>query len=414
MTDVFVSYASEDRERVRPIAEALVHKGFSVWWDRRIVAGQQFDRAIEQALDAAKCVVVCWSMHSIASEWVKNEAAVGAERNALVPLLLDDVRIPLEFRRRQTVSLVDWGGDETHAGFAGLCEGIRAALFGDAAHVRVATQDETLRAAVQAGAREAMGAAAPGDDGRHGGRRADGSAEAGTRSVGRGPRVRYGAMFAGVVVLGIVIAVYVTLQRAGDDTGDPVVERVPRAQRAPVTAQVVLDGTTTSHGVFTPSGKVLAMAHGVGSERRGTLEVVWQADGQTRRSTAKVSAHAALADGVVLLELRSAPGRRFPFPVRIAATLQPGDKVVRYLSESDRAPGSVKQVFGEMTVHGAEGPMKLDRLLVTTMIAGPGDSGAPVLDAGGSVVGLVIAASQTETASIMIEDVKASLPEAFN
>ena len=34
MSHIFLSYASEDRERVRPLAEALSQQGWSVWWDR--------------------------------------------------------------------------------------------------------------------------------------------------------------------------------------------------------------------------------------------------------------------------------------------------------------------------------------------------------------------------------------------
>ena len=75
MTDVFISYASEDRERARTLASSLETKGWSVWWDRRIIAGRTFDQVIEQELETAKCVVVLWSKDSIASEWVKNEAA---------------------------------------------------------------------------------------------------------------------------------------------------------------------------------------------------------------------------------------------------------------------------------------------------------------------------------------------------
>ena len=65
-----------------------------------------------------------WSKDSIESEWTKNEATVAAERNVLVPALLDDVRIPLEFRRKQTANLIDWNGDISHDGFKALCEGI--------------------------------------------------------------------------------------------------------------------------------------------------------------------------------------------------------------------------------------------------------------------------------------------------
>lgn len=124
MTDVFISYASEDRERVRTLASTLEACGWSVWWDRHIVVGQSFDQAIEHEIETAKCVVVLWSKDSITSEWVKNEAAVAAERGVLVPALIDNVKIPLEFRRKQTADLVTWEGTFDHAGFQALRDGI--------------------------------------------------------------------------------------------------------------------------------------------------------------------------------------------------------------------------------------------------------------------------------------------------
>ena len=128
MTDIFISYASEDRERARQFASAFEARGWAVWWDRRIVPGQAFDAAIEQALEAAKCVVVLWSPDSAASEWVKNEAAVGAERGVLVPAMIVPVKLPLEFRRKQTADLSDWGGETGHAGFMSLCQGVGRVL----------------------------------------------------------------------------------------------------------------------------------------------------------------------------------------------------------------------------------------------------------------------------------------------
>src|SRR5882672_9927210 len=108
MTDVFISYASEDRERARNVASALQACGWSVWWDRNIITGQAFDQVIEHELETAKTIVVLWSMDSISSEWVKNEAAMVAERGVLVPALIDNVKLPLEFRRRQTADLIGW------------------------------------------------------------------------------------------------------------------------------------------------------------------------------------------------------------------------------------------------------------------------------------------------------------------
>ena len=127
MSDVFISYVNSDRARAAKLAEVLTARGWSVWWDRNIKAGQAFDEVIERELDTAKKVVVLWSRVSIASEWVKNEAAVAAQRRVLVPVLLDDVKIPLEFRRKQTADLIGWDGDPTHPGLQALVD----ALEGD-------------------------------------------------------------------------------------------------------------------------------------------------------------------------------------------------------------------------------------------------------------------------------------------
>jgi hypothetical protein len=124
MADVFISYASEDRERARMLASALEAGGWSVWWDRKIVAGQTFDQVIEHELETAKCVVVLWSKDSIFSEWVKNEAAAAGERGVLVPAMIDNVKLPLEFRRKQTADLVGWDGNPSHEGFQALCDAV--------------------------------------------------------------------------------------------------------------------------------------------------------------------------------------------------------------------------------------------------------------------------------------------------
>lgn len=51
---------------------------------------------------------VLWSRSSLASEWVQNEASEAARRKVLVPVRIEDVRPPLEFRRLQTAELFDW------------------------------------------------------------------------------------------------------------------------------------------------------------------------------------------------------------------------------------------------------------------------------------------------------------------
>ncbi|HEY0370562.1 MAG TPA: TIR domain-containing protein [Thermoanaerobaculia bacterium] len=108
MADLFLSYAREDRECAELLARAMTERGWSVWWDRQIHVGSSFSEVIERELGKAKCVLVLWSQHSLASDWVQNEAAEALHRKSLVPVRIEDVRPPLEFRRLQTADLLDW------------------------------------------------------------------------------------------------------------------------------------------------------------------------------------------------------------------------------------------------------------------------------------------------------------------
>ena len=126
MADIFLSYASEDRETARLIAKVLEGQSWTVWWDRNIPVGEAFDEVIEREIGTAKSVVVLWSNHSTRSEWVKNEAASAVEHNKLVPVQIDDGKLPLEFRRRQTLSLAAWTGDASDPRLASLFDALSA------------------------------------------------------------------------------------------------------------------------------------------------------------------------------------------------------------------------------------------------------------------------------------------------
>ncbi|MDQ2734174.1 MAG: toll/interleukin-1 receptor domain-containing protein [Pseudomonadota bacterium] len=142
MSDIFVSYSSKDRDRAALVARALEARGWSVWWDRTIPPGRQYDDVIEEALAEARCVVVLWSKASAASTRVKNEASEAVSKKALIPALIEDeVKIPFEFRRVQAADLSRWQGDATAAEFMQFCDAI-------AAEVEAATTAEpSVRAA---------------------------------------------------------------------------------------------------------------------------------------------------------------------------------------------------------------------------------------------------------------------------
>ena len=145
MSDIFISYASEDRDQAHKLASALESLGWSVWWDRDIITGQAYDQVIERELNGAKSVVVLWSSHSVASEWVKNEAAAAAERGVLLPVLIERVTLPLEFRRKQTADFIGWDGDPAHSGFQALCRGVSATIGGVAPNRLTTAQRPSTR-----------------------------------------------------------------------------------------------------------------------------------------------------------------------------------------------------------------------------------------------------------------------------
>ena len=53
MADIFISYASQDQARIRPLVAALEGAGYSVWWDHDLVGGSRFSKEIEAELVAA-------------------------------------------------------------------------------------------------------------------------------------------------------------------------------------------------------------------------------------------------------------------------------------------------------------------------------------------------------------------------
>lgn len=128
MSDIFISYARTDRVKAKLLADALARQGWSVWWDRNIPPGRSFDEVIENALDSAKCVIVLWSQQSVSSAWVKTEAGEGARRRILIPVLIENVKVPLEFRRIQTASLLDWQGTSDHDGLGDVLDAVRHLL----------------------------------------------------------------------------------------------------------------------------------------------------------------------------------------------------------------------------------------------------------------------------------------------
>jgi tetratricopeptide (TPR) repeat protein len=124
MSDIFISYAREDRDKAESLARVFEQQQWSVWWDRETLPGSKYAEVIAQELSGAKAVIVLWSRASVASDWVKDEAQEGASRGILVPALVEKVSPPFGFRQVQTADLSDWGGSPAHAELQSLLRGI--------------------------------------------------------------------------------------------------------------------------------------------------------------------------------------------------------------------------------------------------------------------------------------------------
>src|SRR5262245_54822928 len=128
VTDIFLSYAEEDREIARKISKLFEAEGWSVWWDRKIPIGKTWRNVLEEALQNMRCMVVLWSTNSINSEGVKEEAEEGKAQRKLVPVLIESVRPPMGFRTIQAADLIGWNGNTRLPGFQQLLADMRKTI----------------------------------------------------------------------------------------------------------------------------------------------------------------------------------------------------------------------------------------------------------------------------------------------
>jgi hypothetical protein len=134
MSQIFISYKREDELRVSRLVKALEGAGQSIWWDRSLAGGESWRNQIQNALDAAKCVIVVWTDESVgpAGDFVRDEAGRANRRGVLVPVRLDKVEPPLGFGEIQAIDLTRWKGSSRDPFFQDLMAAVTAKLDGRA------------------------------------------------------------------------------------------------------------------------------------------------------------------------------------------------------------------------------------------------------------------------------------------
>ncbi len=127
-SDIFISYAREDQQRAEMLAQILEGHGWSIFWDRTIPIGKTWRETIGRELNGARCVIVLWSKTSIESDWVQEEADHAKRRGVLVPVLIEDVQLPIGFGSIQAAHLENWDGTQPTQPFRRLIADITALI----------------------------------------------------------------------------------------------------------------------------------------------------------------------------------------------------------------------------------------------------------------------------------------------
>jgi TIR domain-containing protein/YARHG domain-containing protein len=112
MVDIFISYSRDDRAEAEEVANFLSEKGYQVWWDADLVAGDVYREKIRSIIQDCKVAIVIWTESSIAKSWVLDEAGVASTAGKLIPVRADELapeQIPYGFGQLQTVPLSDRG-----------------------------------------------------------------------------------------------------------------------------------------------------------------------------------------------------------------------------------------------------------------------------------------------------------------
>jgi hypothetical protein len=114
VTEIFFSYKSEDRDRVKLVHDALEQQGFDVFWDQKVPANVDWDTWIRRHLAEARCAIVFWSGTSAKSDNVRHEATIARQQGKLIAALLEPLTVdqfPMGLYTQQGVNFSDWNGD---------------------------------------------------------------------------------------------------------------------------------------------------------------------------------------------------------------------------------------------------------------------------------------------------------------
>jgi len=129
---IFVSYSSKDRPFAIGLVKELQNLGANVWIDQLgIGLGENWDNAIEEALEKSETFMLILSPTSVESQNVQDEVSIAINTNKkMVPILIKECELPMRWQRKQYADLANNPDKAIHdiLSFLGLQEKASASL----------------------------------------------------------------------------------------------------------------------------------------------------------------------------------------------------------------------------------------------------------------------------------------------
>ncbi len=109
MTQVFLSYADEDRAFMHKVAKTLMQEAMTVWTNRTdIKSGAEYGEVIDRGIEQADNIVYLMSPASLKSVYCEKELTYARSLNKrIIPLLIEEVDPEQIFTELRTIQFID-------------------------------------------------------------------------------------------------------------------------------------------------------------------------------------------------------------------------------------------------------------------------------------------------------------------
>lgn len=111
---IFISHSSKDKQFARMLANHLSEYGLVPWLDEaELKLGDHLTKTILNALERVDYMAIVISSNSVQSDWVAKEIEIAQlqekrkERTIIVPIIIEDVRLPIELSDRVYANFTD-------------------------------------------------------------------------------------------------------------------------------------------------------------------------------------------------------------------------------------------------------------------------------------------------------------------